>query len=81
MLRAESVYVFGHARNPGAYPLRQKDTTVLQALSLAGGVTDRGSTRRIKIVRIVEGEKEEFSAELTDFVLPHDTVVVSERFF
>jgi polysaccharide export outer membrane protein len=39
VLRAESVYVFGQVKSPGAYPLRQKNTTVLQALSLAGGVT------------------------------------------
>lgn len=81
VLRAESVYVFGQVKNPGAYPLRQKDTTVLQALSLAGGVTDRGSTGRIQIVRIVDGKKEEIRAELTDFVLPRDTIIVPERFF
>ena len=81
VLRAESVYVFGQVRNPGAYPLQQRDTTVLQALSLAGGVTDRGSTGRIQIVRIVDGEREEIDAELTDVVLPRDTIVVPERFF
>ena len=81
VLRAESVYVFGKVRNPGAYPLQQRDTTVLQALSLAGGVTDRGSTGRIQIVRIVDGEREEIDAELTDVVLPRDTIVVPERFF
>ena len=81
VLRAESVYVFGQVRNPGAYPLRQRNTTVLQALSLAGGVTDRGSTGRIQIVRIVDGEREEIEAELTDLVLPRDTIVVPERFF
>ena len=81
VLRAESVYVFGQVNSPGAYPLRQKDTTVLQALSLAGGVTDRGSTGRIRIVRIVDGEKEEVDVELTDYVLPRDTIVVPERFF
>ena len=81
VLRAESVYVFGQVNNPGAYPLRQKDTSVLQALSLAGGVTDRGATGRIRIVRIVDGEKEEVDAELTDYVLPRDTIVVPERFF
>ena len=32
--RAESVYVFGQVKNPGAYALQQKDTSVLQALSL-----------------------------------------------
>ena len=81
VLRAESVYVFGQVRNPGAYPLRQRNTTVLQALSLAGGVTDRGSTGRIQIVRIVDGVREEIRAELTDIVLPRDTIVVPERFF
>jgi polysaccharide export outer membrane protein len=81
VLRAENVYVFGQVRNPGAYPLRQKNTTVLQALSLAGGVTDRGATGRIQIVRIVKGKKMELRGTLTDFVEPRDTVVVPERFF
>lgn len=81
VLRAESVYVFGQVKSPGAYPLRQKNTTVLQALSLAGGVTDRGSLGRIQIVRIVDGKKQEVRAELTDFVMPRDTIIVPERFF
>jgi polysaccharide export outer membrane protein len=79
--RAESVYVFGQVRNPGAYPLQQKETTVLQALSLAGGVTDRGSTSRVRIIRVVSGQKKEFNVKLTDAVLPGDTIVVRERFF
>jgi polysaccharide export outer membrane protein len=81
VVRAENVYVFGQVRNPGAYPLRQKNTTILQALSLAGGVTDRASTNRIQIVRIVDGKKVEIRADLTDFVLPRDTIIVRERFF
>lgn len=79
--RAESVYVFGEVRNPGAYPFRQKKTTVVQALSLAGGVTERGSTTRIQIVRIVDGKKKEIAAQLDDFVEPRDTIVVRQRFF
>ena len=79
--RAESVYVFGQVKNPGAYPLQQKNTTVLQALSLAGGVTDRGSTARIDIVRIVNGEKKEMRVKLGDPVKPGDTIIVHERFF
>lgn len=79
--RAESVYVFGQVRNPGAYALQQKNTTVLQALSLAGGVTDRGTTSRIRIIRIVHGEKKELKVKLTDLVQPGDTIVVPERFF
>ena len=79
--RAQSVYAFGQVKNPGAYSLRDQATTVLQALSLAGGVTDRGTTRRIKIIRIVDGKEKELKANLTDLVEPGDTIVVSERFF
>jgi len=79
--RAESVYVFGQVKSPGAYGLQQKNTTVLQALALAGGLTNRGSMNRIQIVRIVNGKKQEISAKLTDVVRAGDTIVVRERFF
>ena len=79
--RAESVYVFGQVKSPGAYVLQQRNTSVLQALSLAGGVTDRGSTGRIQIIRIVNGEKKEIGVKLADIVKPGDTIVVREKFF
>src|SRR3954466_5734138 len=79
--RAESVYVFGQVKNPGAYALQQKDTSVLQALSLAGGITDRGATTRIRIIRTVKNEKKELRVKLTDMVQPGDTVIVAERIF
>ena len=78
--RAESVYVFGQVKSPGAYPI-QRNTTVLQALSLAGGVTDRGATGRIKIVRVEKGRTVELRVKLTDVVRPGDTIMVPERFF
>jgi polysaccharide export outer membrane protein len=79
--RAESVYVFGQVKNPGAYPLQQTNMSVLQALSLSGGLTDRGSTTRIRIVRIVKGERKELKVKLTDRVQAGDTIIVAERFF
>lgn len=78
--QAELVYVFGQVRNPGAFPLR-RGTTVLQALSLAGGVTDRGATNRTRIVRMVDGTRTETRARLEDPVSPGDTLIVPERFF
>ena len=78
--RAESAYVFGQVKNPGAFVI-QKDTTVLQALSLAGGVTENGAMNRIKIVRMVNGEKKEIKVKLTDVVKPGDTIIVPERYF
>jgi polysaccharide export outer membrane protein len=79
--RAESIYVFGQVKSPGAYALQQRSTTILQALSLAGGVTDRGTTGRVKVIRIVADEKKEIRVKLTDIVQPGDTIVVPERFF
>jgi polysaccharide export outer membrane protein len=72
--------VFGHVKNPGAYAI-QRDTTVLQALSLAGGVTERASTTRIKVVRLIGSEKVEIKIKLNEVVRPGDTVLVPERFF
>jgi len=76
----ESVYVFGQVKNPGAYGI-QKGTTVLQALSLAGGVSENGAINRIKIVRAVNGKTIELKVKLNDLVLSGDTVIVPERYF
>ncbi len=78
--RAETIYVFGHVKNPGAYGV-QKTTTVLQALSLAGGVTENGAMNRIQIIRIEKGEKRELKVKLTDRIQPEDTIIVPQRFF
>lgn len=78
--RAETIYVFGQVKNPGAYPI-QRETTVLQALSLAGGVTDRGATNRIRIVRLENNKQVEIRVRLDHIVRPGDTIIVPERFF
>jgi polysaccharide export outer membrane protein len=78
--QAETVFVFGQVNSPGAYPI-SKNTTVLQALALAGGVTTRGSTSRIRIVRVVNGQEQEVRADLGNPVRPGDTIIVRERFF
>jgi polysaccharide export outer membrane protein len=78
--RAQSVYIYGQVRSPGAYSIEQ-GTTVLQALSLAGGLSDRGSSARIRIIRLVDGKKKEVKVKMDDVVAPGDTIVVPERFF
>ena len=78
--RAESAYVFGQVKTPGAYAI-QKDTTVLQALSLAGGVTENGAMNRIKVVRLVNGEKRATKVKLTDLAQAGDTIIVPEKLF
>ena len=78
--RAETIYVFGQVRTPGAYGV-QANMTVLQALSLAGGVTDRGAMSRIRIARLLEGKRTELRVKLDDIVQPGDTIIVPERYF
>jgi len=77
---AELIYVFGQVKAPGSFAI-QKGMTVLQALSRAGGLTDRGASGRIKIVRAVDGKKTEIKVKLEDLVEAGDTIIVAERFF
>jgi len=81
--RAETVFVSGQVNKPGEYVIRP-GMTVRQVLSLAGGVTDRGSTRRIQIIRQADakdGKETTAGADLQDKVRNGDTVLVRERFF
>jgi protein involved in polysaccharide export with SLBB domain len=72
------VFVSGAVRNPGAYSV-PKGTTVLQALTLAGGPTPQASLGRTKILRLVGGKQESIDARLDDVVKPGDTILVRER--
>lgn len=78
--KAQSAFVTGEVKTPGAFPV-ERGMTVLQLLSLAGGVTDRGADGRIKIMRTVNGKKIELKGKLSDAVLPGDTIVVPPKFF
>ena len=80
VLKAQSVFVTGQVKSPGAYGV-EPGATVLQVLSLAGGLTDRGSDNRIRIQRTENGKKVDVAAKLTDIVKPGDTIIVRERFF
>ncbi len=54
---------------------------MLQALSLAGGGTPTAAVNRAQVIRIVNGTKTEYRVNLTDLVMPGDTIMVPERFF
>ena len=77
----KNFYVYGEVRRPGIYPM-EEDLNVMRVLSIGGGVTDRGSVRRISIYRKTEGgELREVSAGITDKVMPGDVVFINERIF
>lgn len=75
---AEKFYVMGFVKQPGQFVL-QPGMTVRQAISVAGGLTERGSDRRIKIIRKVNGKDVEMDAEMSDLVRPNDTIRVPQR--
>jgi polysaccharide export outer membrane protein len=56
-VNAPKYYIIGYVGRPGTYPLRG-DTSVLQALALAGGLTQYASPRRIKLIRATRGKQE-----------------------
>jgi polysaccharide export outer membrane protein len=56
-VNAPKYFVIGNVAKPGTYPLRS-DTSILQALSLAGGFTQFASPRSIKLIRNVAGKQE-----------------------
>ena len=56
-INAPKYYVIGYVARPGTFPLRG-DTSVLQALALAGGLTQFASPRNIKLIRANRGKQE-----------------------
>jgi polysaccharide export outer membrane protein len=78
--QAPKVYVSGEVNSPGAYPLTP-GTTVRQILSLAGGITEDGSTGRIRVVRTVSGKPHESGIKIDDPVQAGDTLVVRAKIF
>lgn len=76
--KAERFFVTGHVRTPGAYTY-ERGMTVLQAISLAGGLSEKGSDRGLKVVRVVNGYKREITVKLTDVVQANDTLVIRQR--
>jgi polysaccharide export outer membrane protein len=77
---AKRFYISGFIKNPGSFVL-DAGTTVGQAIILAGGLSDRGSDRRISIIRTVNGKTVEVSVKMEDKVQPNDEIKVKSRFF
>jgi polysaccharide biosynthesis/export protein len=79
--RAESVYVMGQVKAPGPYVI-EGSLTVMQAIAMAGGPTDRGAMGRVKITRRIGDRVEEVkNVKLSDLIQPGDTITVPQRYF
>jgi polysaccharide export outer membrane protein len=79
--KADTVTVIGHVKTAGPVVL-DGEMTVMQAIGLAGGVTERGALNRVKIYRQANGTTEQVrGVKLSDLVQAGDTIEVPQRYF
>ena len=79
--RAPVFYIYGEVTRSGAYRI-EPNMTVMQAIAAGGGITPRGSDRRLKLRRAdASGKLVETDAKLRDLVKPDDVIYVKEALF
>jgi len=79
--RQPMFYIYGEVQRPGAFRLEQ-NMNLVQALSLGGGVTARGTQKGIRILRRdANGGMQELEAKLADPVKKDDVIYVKESLF
>ena len=79
--KAGVFYVTGEVKKPDAYRY-EEGTTVLKAITMAGGLTDKASTSKIRIIRKANGKEKVIErVSMDEPVLPDDIIVVPESFF
>jgi polysaccharide export outer membrane protein len=79
--KAGVFYITGEVSRPASYK-HEEGTTVIKAVTIAGGFTDKASTGRVKIIRKINGEEKIIgSVDMDEPILPDDVIVVPESFF
>lgn len=79
--RMDVFYIYGQVKSPGQYRLA-RDMTLMQALSLGGGLTPRGTEKGVRVTRRGKGGSvEELTVGLTDYLQPNDVLYVKESLF
>ena len=73
-------YIYGQVGRPGRYPL-ERDMTVMQALSVASGVTDIGNENGIILRRREDTGGTETEVDIMTVLEPGDVIYVKERRF
>jgi len=84
-------FVFGEVKRPGSYPL-DKETNILEGITIAGGFTDKASPSRTRVIRVDMAGPQVLEIDMSDIVKrghrdkalrlqANDVVVVPESFF
>jgi polysaccharide export outer membrane protein len=79
--KMDTFYIHGEIKQPGMYRL-ERGMTMMQAISVGGGISGRGSMKDIKVTRrLPDGATEKVELELIDELRPDDVVYIKERLF
>ena len=79
--KAGLFYVTGQVKKADAYK-HEAGTTVIKAVTMAGGFTDKAAQGRVRIIRKVGGKEVVLEkADMHEPVFPDDVIVVPESFF
>ena len=79
--KAPVFYIYGEVRRAGSYRF-EKNMTVMQAISLGGGFTERATERGINVSRrSPDGKLQRLEVSLMDRVQPDDVIHIKEGWF
>jgi len=79
--KARVFFVTGEVSRPDAYKF-EEGTTVIKAITMAGGFTNLAAKGKVKLYREINGKKNVAERVSMDMpVLPDDVIVVPESFF
>jgi polysaccharide biosynthesis/export protein len=89
--KGNTFFVFGEVKKPGAYQL-DKETNVLEGITIAGGFTDKAAPGRTRVIRTDERGQQTINIDMNDVIrrgqrdkairlLENDVIVVPESFF
>lgn len=74
-------YITGEVKSPNSYEY-EEGLTVIQALTKAGGFSDKAAPSRIKIIRSAEGKEQVFEGvKMDQQIEANDVLVVPESYF
>jgi len=69
--RSKKIYLVGKVASPGEYPL-QKDMTILQAISRAGGLDRWADTSDIRLIRKIKGTEKTYQVDYDAIISGED---------
>lgn len=78
--QAPQYQVTGQTRQTGNF-VWKPGITVSMAIAQAGGLSERGTYRGLKIRRLINGEYKDVDAELETKLLPDDQLIVKQKVF